>query len=404
MDAPAVLSAPEGLLEQLGLSKAGDRLNLVAYCKTTHEKPNESQQKKKALLEAFLSRKKMKKSHKTKELTSVEKKKEKIKNKQVQLGWKHFREQDDAYVLVPLSKGGGSRTVDVPVTISRFELHQMCKSLFFPDGQSLLGKADDMLMDLADFKDEKISDTITVGADCTVPFNVANYMEAHKIKTVRLYLRSKLLTTNSDDDLYHSPFDIKEVMPPVELNEGSSLIGSSEDRKALKEEQDEVYRVSLLTDEKGCADQERKLHDEKRKERLQRARMERVLPEPSSDFVTVKIRHPSLGLQSRKFPTHTLMNSVYDWAGSLATEPEHFTLNDPLGRMLLPISELDDRCTLTMIESQEGTPSLLSSDDEVDFLGFGPAVDTSEFSGWFTEFDEPDIQGSRDAQYSVFVS
>lgn len=92
MDAPAVLSAPEGLLEQLGLSKAGDRLNLVAYCKTTHEKPSESQQKKKALLEAFLSRKKMKKSHKTKELTSVEKKKEKIKNKQVQLGWKHFRE------------------------------------------------------------------------------------------------------------------------------------------------------------------------------------------------------------------------------------------------------------------------------------------------------------------------
>lgn len=73
MDAPAVLSAPEGLLEQLGLSKAGDRLNLVAYCKTTHEKPNESQQKKKALLEAFLSRKKMKTSHKTKELTSVEK-------------------------------------------------------------------------------------------------------------------------------------------------------------------------------------------------------------------------------------------------------------------------------------------------------------------------------------------
>ena len=72
-------------------------------------------------------------------------------------------------------------------------------------------------MDLANFKDEKISDAITVGADCTVPFNVANYMEAHKIKTVRLYLRSKLLTTDSDDDLYHSPFDIKEVMPPVDL-------------------------------------------------------------------------------------------------------------------------------------------------------------------------------------------
>ena len=58
MDGPAVLSAPEGLLEQLGLSKAGDRLNLMAYCKTANEKPVKSQEKKKALLEAFLSRKK----------------------------------------------------------------------------------------------------------------------------------------------------------------------------------------------------------------------------------------------------------------------------------------------------------------------------------------------------------
>ena len=367
-------------------------MNLMAYCKTTNEKPEKSQEKKKALLEAFLSRKKMKKSNQTKELKSVEKKKEKIRYKKVQLGWKHFREEDGAYVQVPLSKGGGSRTVDVPVTISRFELYQMCKRLFFPDEQSLYGKADDMLMDLANFKDEKIGDTITVGADCTLPFNIANYMEAHKIKTVRLYLRSKRLTTDSDDDLGHSPFDIKEVMPLVDLNEGSSLIGSSEDRKALKEEQDEALRVSLLTDEKRRDDLERKIDDEKRKERLQRARMERVLPEPSSGFVTVKIRHPSLGLQSRKFPTHTLMRSVYDWAGSLSTEPEHFTLNDPLGRMLSPSTELDDRCTLTMIESQEGTPSLLSSDDEVDFLGFGPTVDTSDFSGWFTEFHEPKFQ------------
>ena len=89
---------------------------------------------------------------------------------------------------------------------------------------------------------------------------------------------------NSDDDLYHSPFDIKEVMPLVDLNEGSSLIGSSEDRKALKEEQDEAFRVSSLRDEKRRDDLERKIDDEKRKERLQIARMERVLPEPSSDL------------------------------------------------------------------------------------------------------------------------
>ena len=184
------------------------------------------QEKKKALLEAFLSRKKMKKSsQKTNECKTSEEKKEKIKNKQVHLGWKHFREQDDTYVLVPLSKGGGSRKVDVPVTISRFELYQTCKSLFFLDGQSVFGHADDMLLDLTNFKDEKIGDTINVGGNCSVPFNNANYMEAHKIKTLRLYLRSKKISTDSDDELACSPFDTQDVMPLVGSNEESSLIG-----------------------------------------------------------------------------------------------------------------------------------------------------------------------------------
>ena len=54
----AVLSAPEGFLEQLGLSKAGDRLNLVAFCKTTNERPEKSQEKKKAHLKPFSQEKK----------------------------------------------------------------------------------------------------------------------------------------------------------------------------------------------------------------------------------------------------------------------------------------------------------------------------------------------------------
>ena len=291
----------------------------------------------------------------------------------------------------------------MPVTISRFELYQTCKSLFFPDGQSVFGPMDDMLLDLTNFKDEKIGDTINVGGYCSVPFNIAIYMEAHKIKTVRLYLRSKKISTDSDDELACSPFDTQDVMPLVGWNEESSLIDSSEDRKNLKEGQDEAYLVSLLMDQKKQADLERKNEDKKRKERLQRARMDRVHFEPSSDFVTVKIRHPSLGLQSRKFATHTLMSSVYDWAGSLSTEPEHFTLNDPLGIMLPPSSKLCDRCTLAMIESEEVTPSLMASDDEIAFLGFGQAVDTSDFSaGWFTEFGT-EFPTSQEAQHSVFV-
>ena len=41
-----------------------------------------------------------------------------------------------------------------------------------------------------------------------VPFNIGNYMEAFKLKYVRLYLLSKKVTSGSkesDDDLYGSP-------------------------------------------------------------------------------------------------------------------------------------------------------------------------------------------------------
>ena len=54
------------------------------------------------------------------------------------------------------------------------------------------------------------------------------------------------------------------------------------------------------------------------------------------------------------------MYSVYDCAGSLNIEPAHFTLNDPLGILPPPGSALHDKCTLTMIESYEGIPSLFS--------------------------------------------
>ena len=42
-----------------------------------------------------------------------------------------------------------------------------------------------------------------------------------------------------------------------------------------------------------------------------------------------------------------------------------------------------------MIESEEGSPSLMASDNEIAFLGFGQAVDTSDFSaGMFTELEQ----------------
>ena len=210
MDICAIANASHKVLEELGLTKAGDRLNLIAYCKseanTTCTTLQEANEKKRSLLDAFLTRKKegktRNKSSKRSDISlHQEKQMNKIKTKKVHLGWKHFRNEDDAFVFVPLSKGGGSRTVDVPINVCRTDLIKTCKDLFFPNGQSIFGDSDEMLTDLANFKNEKINETIKIG-DRIVSFNIANYMEAHKIKTVRIYLRTKKvpLGLDSDDD------------------------------------------------------------------------------------------------------------------------------------------------------------------------------------------------------------
>ncbi len=62
----------------------------------------------------------------------------------------------------------------------------------------------------------------------------------------------------------------------------------------------------------------RENEESKRKKRIQNARADRVVPEPDDEFVTVKVRHITMGLQSRKFPKTSRMAAVYDWASSLS--------------------------------------------------------------------------------------
>ena len=377
MDTSAVVHAPEAALEDLGLVRAGDRLNLISFCK--NETPmKDKAEKRRALLETFLSSKKDKRlKTNPKGETSSQGCKDNMKSKKIQLGWKHYKDEEDKYVLVPLSKGGGSRFVTVSQTMGKRELMNLCKETFFPDGVSQYGKATDMLMDLANFKNEKIESTIFVNK-AELPFNVANYMEAYKIKNVRLYLRTKEMFSFEDeieDDLPVLPFiqidddDDGETGAPLKEIDSSLLIGTSEERNQILEEQNHEYSMSLNAD---IAKEEK----QQIKKRVQDARLSRINPEPLQDYVTVKVRHPLLGITSRRFKAHSLMSSVYDWAGSLNPDPVDFTLNDPFGVVLPPSMEVADRCTLTMMESLVGTPSLNSSDDEVNFLGFGQALNS----------------------------
>ena len=265
--------------------------------------------------------KKFKTSSTLKGESSSHRKKDNTKTKKVQLGWKHFQDSVDKYVLVPLSKGGGCRFVSVHQTMGKFELMKLCKETFLPDGLSHYGKERYMFMDLANFQDEKIEHTIVVNK-VELPFNVGNYMEAYKLRNVRLYLRTKNIFSIEDeeeDDLPTYLQDYKKPDVPETQSNTALLIGTSEERKKIAEEQHDEYCLTLNAD---IAKEEEQQH----KKRVQDARMSRVNPEPLTEYVTVKVRHPLLGDVSWKFQVHSLMSSVYDWAGSLNPDPVNFTL------------------------------------------------------------------------------
>lgn len=372
MDALAITNASDELLKEMGLSKAGDCLSLKGFCVRQKDEsspqPEGSKNRKRALLEAFLSWKKESKKPNSKSKSSYSSIKEpqKQKMKKVQLGWKHFKEQEQSYTFVPLIKGGRSRVVEMAVSSSKMDILKTCKDLFFPGGNSIFGNEDNMIFSLTNFKGEKVEDFIRVGRE-DKPFNLCNYMEVHKIKTVRLYLQSRKID-DSDDDSYDGAND--DLPSEFDLTQDSLLIGSTMDRQNLVNEQDKEFQESLKADQRKTVSLERENEDTKRKKKIQNARAGRVFPEPHEEFVTVKVRHVTMGLLSRKFPKTAHMAALYDWVGSLCSDPENFTINH-LGVVQKPSQELSDRCTYLMVEAEHETPGLLESDDEVQFLGFG---------------------------------
>ena len=71
------------------------------------------------------------------------------KSRKIELGWKHFESHAQGFVLVPLAKGGGTRTISMPATSNRLDLIQEGKALFFPKGESIFGRVEDMSFSLA---------------------------------------------------------------------------------------------------------------------------------------------------------------------------------------------------------------------------------------------------------------
>lgn len=159
-------------------------------------------------------------------------------DRKIEVSWRHFDTAKKRYVAIRMAKGGGSRTISVPLNASVEQLLALFKNVFFPDSKCFFGDISQMKFTLANFKCDEIGDK---------DFTVLKYIEHHKLSKVKFHLLSIRLEANdiipvsdSEDELpfmFESPCDSPSA--------SSSLIGSSEERKCWREQQDAEYLASL---------------------------------------------------------------------------------------------------------------------------------------------------------------
>mgnify|MGYP002803975490 FL=1 len=284
-----------------------------------------------------------------------------------------------------MGRGGGTRDVSIPFDSTKDDILKEMLDIFFPCGNSVFGNASIMKFNLGNFKGDEIKRD---------GFSLAGYIAQHKLSKVRLYLLSKVEEGNETISLS----DSEEELPPAfdiqhdEAHSSSSLLGSSSERKKIREEQDKEFHESLLLDQFADFEKEQEIermtNEVKKSDSIYKSRCERVPEEPSinDQHAMVSVRHVTLGVVSRRFSRSCLISSLYDWIGSLSSYPVHFNLSSPgisklhptssitlVDRALVSMAECDDEETtfpdefsneFTVSHVTETIPDLLLEDDE----------------------------------------
>ena len=288
--------------------------------------------------------------------TSSNKSKEKSQRK-IHLGWPHFDPSQKRYVSVRLLKGGGTRTVSVEVNSNVQDLVKIGKSIFFPNGDSFFGNIAEMRFSVGNFKCQEIVKNLTL----------SKYIDDNALSRdrVRLNLMTKsdkkqCESLESDDDLPPA-FEVDRMVNQVDTRGGdtgvdvsqSKLIGTSADRETIRGQQEKEYEESLAVDQ--SKEQERLKNEETLRKQLylQEPRKARV-PSINEQCAVISVRHVVLGLQKRNFKTTEKMSAVYDWVGSLSSQPESFSLSGcGLPELLPSLSVMAaDRSILNMTETE----------------------------------------------------
>ncbi|KAK3754776.1 hypothetical protein QZH41_019695, partial [Actinostola sp. cb2023] len=197
-DGEAVRYCADTSLKELGLTAQGDRLALKAFC---DEKP--ADERKLTLLKQLKQR-----WNSTKKVdgSNPKPKNKEVKTRRVMLGWMRYDKKPGRYVRVSLTKGGGTRKMDLPINFSKNDVIEYAKKVFFPSNEDLQGN---FSFDLANFKQSKV-DTLTDTDGEVHEFSVGKYFEVSKTHQINLYLMTRELhvcDTDDEDDFEQSVFD-----------------------------------------------------------------------------------------------------------------------------------------------------------------------------------------------------
>ncbi|KAK3745920.1 hypothetical protein QZH41_001370 [Actinostola sp. cb2023] len=407
IDLDALVLLTDSELEELGISAKGDRLKLKALTSNHEQQKVLKHQKEERLkeLKQIIKTGKQRSGQSNSDSASTSsssnyqegnatsrKRKGPIT---VQFGWKHWSQEKEVYVQRRL---GGGKTIAV--------------NLFLPDDStaSLEFDKDKLLISLGNFRGEKICSWHN--------FSLEKYKNDTGMSPPRIYLLTKEIDMDEDDSLEKSAFDIDwkfdwEIEQPHASSSGeqdqpqvkqsrtesklggeSELLGSSSERKSIKDEQDEAYLQSVLADQakmkekansKEIQDNETCLSKENHdvtamKESLKAARTKRVPPEPKEgDRARIAIRHPVLGLKTRYFNQQDTMVAVYDWCGSLSLQPAYFSLAPKPELVAQPNEVIQNYDQVILHVRPEETPiSIEPSSPTVTLKGFGPLTDISK--------------------------
>lgn len=102
------------------------------------------------------------------------------KHRRLELGWMNMTQQN-TYKQVRTKSGGGTRNLTVEKSITTTDLLDVAKATFFPEGKSKMGRCEDFVFEMRDFKGDSIPSSKSVEE---------LYKDTH-LKTLRIYIHTR---------------------------------------------------------------------------------------------------------------------------------------------------------------------------------------------------------------------